>query len=179
MLDIILKGLYIMLPGIGANMTPVFVKGVFKKLAVPVDFGKKINGKPIFGANKTYRGIIFGVLVAILIAYAQYILYSYGFFRKFSLLDYSNWPAVGFLVGFGVMSGDLANSFFKRRLGIKPGRPFFPFDQLNAAIGGIIFISFVYTPPFGVITAVIISSFVMSLIINLLGYYLGLREIKW
>lgn len=168
-----------MLPGIGANMTPVLVKGIFKKLAVPIDFNKRIFGKPIFGEHKTYRGFIFGVLAAILIAYVQYILYSYGFFRKFSLLDYSNWPAVGFLVGFGVMFGDLVNSFFKRRLGIKPGRPFFPFDQLNAAIGGIIFISFIYTPPSGVITAVIISSFVMSIIINLLGYYLGLREIKW
>lgn len=179
MLNFILKCLYIILPGIGTNMAPVFVRRVFKKLAVPIDFNKKIKGKPIFGKNKTYRGFIFAILVAILIAYIQYVLYSYPFFRELSLIDYSDWLVFGFLIGFGVMFGDLIGSFFKRRLGIKPGKPFPPVDQIDAAIGGLLFILFVYIPPLNVIITVILLSFVMSVAIHFLGYYLGLRKTKF
>ena len=70
--NIILQCFYFMLPVYFANMAPVIVK----KLNIynfPIDFNKRIYGKPIFGRKKTFRGLVFGVFFAIIIAYIQYI----------------------------------------------------------------------------------------------------------
>ena len=60
-----------MVPGALANMAPVLVKDFAKSLAVPVDFGKKVSGKRIFGNNKTNRGVIAGILFSLVIVSAQ------------------------------------------------------------------------------------------------------------
>jgi len=59
---------YFMLPAYFANMAPVIMKNIFKNLAFPIDLNKKINNKPIFGKNKTFRGLFFGILFAIIIS---------------------------------------------------------------------------------------------------------------
>ena len=59
----ILKCFYFMLPAYLSNMIPVFVKKIFNFMAVPLDFNKRINGKPILGKNKTFRGFFFGVIL--------------------------------------------------------------------------------------------------------------------
>jgi len=87
--------------------------------------------------------------------------------------------SLGFLIGFGVLFGDLVKSFFKRRLDIKPGERWFPFDQVDGLIGGLIFVSFIYVPPLEVILILIIMIILLSLITNYLGYKLGLKETRW
>ena len=109
MLNIILQVLqvfYFMLPAYFANMAPVIVKNMFKKLAFPIDFNKKIKNEPIFGKNKTFRGLIFGVGFAIIIAYIQFLLFNNNIFNDLPLVDYSNWLLIGFLMGFGAIFGD-------------------------------------------------------------------------
>ena len=81
MANIILQCFYFMLPAYFANMAPVIGRGIFPRFNIPIDFNKKIKGKPIFGRNKTFRGFIFGILFAVIIAYIQYLLFMYGFFR--------------------------------------------------------------------------------------------------
>ena len=66
----ILKCFYFMLPAYFANMAPVIVKKI-DLFAFPVDFNKQISNKPIFGRNKTFRGLIFGVIFSIIVAYIQ------------------------------------------------------------------------------------------------------------
>ena len=56
--------IYLMLPGIFANMAPIIVRKHFKLLATPLDLKKELNKKRILGDNKTYRGLIFGILFA-------------------------------------------------------------------------------------------------------------------
>ena len=145
MIDFIASVFYLMLPAYFANMAPVLVKDIhlFDFLAKPIDFGKKIKGKPILGSHKTFRGFIFGVIFALIIAYVQHILYRYPFFSSISFINYSNWIAVGFLLGFGALFGDSVKSFFKRRVGIKPGHRFIPWDELDYTIGSLLFISIV------------------------------------
>lgn len=175
----LLRCLYLIPPGVAANMAPVLVKDIFRRLAIPVDFGKKIGKKRIFGDNKTIRGVIFGVIFSVVLAYLQFILYRYPVFRALSFFDYSaKWLYVGLLIGLGVMFGDLVNSFIKRRIGLKPGKPFIPFDQLNALLGGILFMLPVYVPPIGVIAALIVMTFCLHIGFNLLGYYIGLKKTK-
>jgi CDP-2,3-bis-(O-geranylgeranyl)-sn-glycerol synthase len=43
--------------------------------------------------------------------------------------------------GLGAMADDSAKSFFKRRLGIPPGSPRIPFDQLDFVLRALIFVA--------------------------------------
>jgi CDP-2,3-bis-(O-geranylgeranyl)-sn-glycerol synthase len=168
-----------MLPVYFANMAPVIFKGIAKKLAFPVDFGGKINNKAIFGKNKTFRGIVFGVLSAIIIAFLQYLIYRYEFFSVISFIDYSNWFLVGLLMGSGAMIGDLFESFVKRRLNFASGRKFVPFDQLDFVIGGLLFVSIVVKLTLLIVITILIISFVLDIIVNHIAFYLKIRKEKW
>lgn len=173
-----LKCFYLMLPAYFANMAPVLVKKI-SLFAYPVDFGKKIGKKPILGKNKTFRGLIFGIVFAIIIAYLQFLLYNNGFFRNVSFFNYKSWLLFGFLMGAGALTGDLIKSFFKRRLGLKPGAKFVPFDQTDFVIGALVFV----TPIFGVTLKIFIVSLLLSfalhIIVNHVAFYLGVRNERW
>jgi len=163
-----------MIPAYFANMAPVIFKNNFKKLAIPIDFGKNI-----FGKNKTYRGLIVGILFAMLIAYLQFRLYQSNLFKNLSFINYSNWLLVGFLFGFGALFGDLIESLIKRRLKIRPGKKFVPWDQLDFVFGALIFISFTVNLTFKMVLAIILISVIGHILINHLAYYLKIRKEKW
>jgi len=178
MLMFLLKILYFMLPAYFANMAPVFVRKI-KFLDYPIDFNKKFKGKPILGKHKTWRGLFFGIILGLIIAYIQFKLYNYSFFAELSFFDYSNWISLGFLLSFGALVGDSIKSFFKRRAGVKPGKPFIPWDQIDYAIGSIVFVSIVYPLTIAQIITILLVSFLGHILINHLGYYLKIREVKW
>ena len=173
----ILESLWFLLPGILANTIPVLVKNI-KFLDYPIDFKKKLNGKRIFGDHKTFRGFFFGILTALLIVYLQKALYSVEFFRRYSLIDYSsqNIFFLGFLLGFGALFGDSLKSFFKRRLGIKPGDSWFPFDQTDFVFGMILFILPIYVPSLLQIINMFGILLILHLIAVFIGFKLGIRE---
>ena len=175
----ILQSLYLILPIAVANMMPVFVKKV-NFLNYPLDFNKKWNQKRILGSHKTWRGLIFGILGAIAAAYIQSVLYAHPSIQKISLINFTdyNWLAVGFLMGFGALIGDAVKSFFKRRKNIKPGSSWIPFDQLDFLIGGLLFLSILYTPPLEVIIFLLIAVPFLHIGFNLLGFYLKLKKNK-
>jgi len=168
-----------MMPAYFANMAPVIVKKWFNFLAVPIDRNRRLFGKGIFGRNKTWRGFIFGIIFSVVIAYLQRVLLNFKFFLKLSFFDYSNWFVFGFLMGFGAVIGDLIESFFKRRIRIKPGEPFRPFDQLDFVFGALLFVSFVFRLTFEMVLVIVILSFFGHIFINHLAYYLGIRDTKW
>ena len=170
----VLQCFYFMLPAYFANMAPVIVKDWFKKLAIPVDLGKNI-----FGKNKTYRGLVFGVLFGIIVAYIQFLLFNFSFFGKLSFINYSNWLLVGFLFGFGALSGDMVESFFKRRLGIGSGEKFIPWDQLDFVIGSLILVGIVVNITWRKIFFIAVISIVGHILVNHIAYYLKIRNEKW
>ncbi|MFH1668903.1 MAG: CDP-archaeol synthase [Candidatus Woesearchaeota archaeon] len=176
-----LKSLYLLLPGLIANMAPVFASK-YNILDIPVDLGRKWKGKPIFGAHKTYRGFLFGIIYAVVIVYIQKILFlDFAAFRHISLIDYSstNVLLLGFLLGFGTLFGDLTESFFKRRRGIGSGQPWIPWDQLDLVIGALIFLAIIYIPPISVVAFLIITVPILHVASKHIGYYLGISEKKW
>ncbi len=175
---LMLKCFYLMLPAYFANMAPVIVKKI-NVLAVPIDFNKKINGRPLLGSNKTYRGLVFGIGFAVIIAYLQFLLYGREFFRGISFIPYENWPLFGFLMGLGALTGDLVKSFFKRRVGIEPGRTFIPFDQADFVIGALLFITPVFGLTLNILFISLLLSFVLDVIVNHIAFYLGARNEKW
>ena len=174
----VLKCFYLMLPAYFANMAPVIVKKI-NLFKFPVDFGKQINDKPIFGKNKTFRGLIFGIIFAILIAYVQFLLQQNEFFNNISFIKYNNWLLFGFLMGLGALTGDLVKSFFKRRLGIKPGEKFVPFDQMDFVVGALILIMPIFVVTLKIFIVSLILSFALHIIVNHLAFYLEVRNEKW
>ncbi len=164
-----------------ANMAPVITKGVFKNLAKPIDFGKKINGKEILGSHKTFRGLLFGVVFGILTALIQFLLYRYEAFNKVSIFDYGLMSSIilGALMGFGAVFGDMVKSFFKRRVKIEPGKPWIPFDQIDFVIGGLLLSFIIFIPPIPYIVMIIVVSPLGHIAVNHLAFYLKIRKEKW
>ncbi len=160
--------LYLMLPVYVANMAPV----LFRWLpgGYPIDFGVSLGGKRLLGANKTWRGLVVGVLCAVGVS---------------SLLSLVWWPFSfsawkwGFYAGLGALLGDAVKSFFKRRVGIAPGKPWIPFDQIDFAIGGLLLGSIVFFPGWWLSFFAVVLSASGHVLINHIGYALGIRDIKW
>jgi CDP-2,3-bis-(O-geranylgeranyl)-sn-glycerol synthase len=174
----ILKCFYLMLPAYFANMAPVIMRKI-SFLGYPVDFNRNLIGKPVFGRHKTFRGLFFGILFAVVIAYMQFLLSGMGFFSGISLLDYSRWAFIGFLMGFGALLGDLAKSFIKRRIGIKPGNKFIPFDQTDFVAGSLIFTMMFFDLGWEVFVTSLILSFVLHIIVNHVAFWLKIRNESW
>ena len=181
MITLILTALYYALPGMVANMTPIIVRKWMKSLAVPIDFGKKLGGKPVFGGHKTYRGFIFGILAAILIAFLQVELYRRGIFRSISYIDYGSacFICIGAILGFGALFGDLVKSFFKRRLNVRPGKRWIPWDQVDYSLGIIVFALFIKPMTFWMVVTMLIAGPALSILTSRIGYLLKMRESKW
>jgi len=178
----LLRSLYFFLPAYFANMAPTFAwrAGVFKFLDRPVDFGRKFRGRPIFGSHKTWRGIILGILTGILVAFFQRFLWQIPFFQKLSFFDYEeiNVFLLGFLLSFGAVFGDAISSFFKRRREIAPGKPWIPFDQISFVIGAFITTFFVFKIPILIWFLILFLSFFLHIIVNQIGFYLGINKSK-
>lgn len=176
---VLVSSLYFILPAYLANAAPVFAKKI-NFLNIPVDFNKKIGNKPLFGSHKTWRGIFSATLTGGLVFYLQKLFYNKGIFNKISMLNYSEHSILfGFVMGFGAIFGDLIKSFFKRRVGIKPGGKFIPFDQIDFVIGGLVFSSlFFYTPPLVVWVVLIAVSVPIHITARYIGYLLNICD-KW
>ena len=176
----IVRSLYLILPGLIANLIPPLVKRI-NFLNYPLDFGLKIRNIRIFGDHKTFRGLFFGLGFGIIIALIQYLIYSEGYLHFWLLIDFNstNWFLLGFLIGFGALFGDVVKSFFKRRMCIASGKPWIPFDQLDFVVGMLLFLSVIYVPN---LSTVVILMFVVPLIhiaTNHVGFYLGINKKKW
>ena len=129
---------------------PATFKNGLAKLARPVDFGIQWHDREIFGKNKTWRGLLVGIVVGILTAGIQaFLFFRSDFFRANTLVDYGkvDFILLGALMGGGALIGDLVKSFIKRRLNQPPGKPWFPWDQLDWIAGAMLFSSIVYVPP--------------------------------
>lgn len=168
------------LPAGIANMGPVLANKipVLNQFKTPIDFGKNWRGSRIFGDNKTWRGLLFGALLGGLTALVTYAalpeLYS-SVTTKVQLTNISVF-SVGVLLGAGALLGDALESFFKRRAGVKPGDSWFPFDQIDYVIGGLLFVSPLVrlTPSQG--GTIFILYFGLHLLTAYLGYKIGLKD---
>lgn len=171
----LLQWVYLMLPAYIANMAPVFFKGRLEWLAKPMDFNKEFHGHRLLGENKTWRGLVVGVIAGIVLALIQYLLNL----QNLNLVDYSNWLLIGFLLSFGSLLGDAAGSFFKRRFGILPGGKFIPVDQTDYAIGAILFAMIFYPVTWQMAVWLIVLGFVFHVVAARIGFWLKLKDTRW
>lgn len=153
------------LPAGLANTSPVFLNKIpfINRWNTPIDFGKQL-----LGANKKWRGVVGGIIVGILSALIIYRFYNLGFNVNHFLL--------GGLLGFGALAGDAVESFFKRRAGVKEGESWFPFDQIDYIIGGILASLLVVRLSFSQYLLVFVIYFGLHLITSYVGYLLKLKS---
>ena len=145
-METILFVLWFFLPAGFGNIAPIIAAKIqtLQIYSFPLDFNKKFHKKRIFGNHKTIRGLIAGIGIGILTAYIQVFLYNHlQFIKDISIVDYNkiNPLLFGFLASFGALFGDAVKSFFKRQLNIPSGKSWFPADQIDYILGGILFTS--------------------------------------
>ncbi|MBD3360178.1 CDP-2,3-bis-(O-geranylgeranyl)-sn-glycerol synthase [Candidatus Peregrinibacteria bacterium] len=174
MFELILSSIYLILPAYVANACPI----IAAKLKLP--FRKPIH-KKIFGSHKSWRGFYAGYIGALIILFIQFLLQKHEIFTGYNLLNYEqiNLFLYAFLFGIGAITGDLIKSFFKRRFNIKPGKSWFPFDQLDFIIGSLIFLLPFYIPSWQVIVTLVILTPLIHFLANILGYLLHLKKVWW
>lgn len=169
--DILLALLFFLPAGVANSAPPVANKiPLLNRWKTPIDFGNKLGGELIFGKNKTWRGLLFGTLLGGLSAVLLYPLIGDSI-----EISTSNF-IMGCFLGFGGLLGDIIESFFKRRIGIAPGKAWLGFDQLDYVAGAILLsIPFVRLDTASYI-AIIFVFFVLHFVVSYIGYLLGIKE---
>ena len=172
--------LWFFLPAGIANATPVIANKIplLNRWKTPLDFDKSYRGRRIFGANKSWRGLVFSSLVAGLVSLVTYLLYDQYFSQLGIDTEQPSLYAfvIGVTLGAGALLGDAIESFFKRQLGKNPGQPWFPFDQLDYIIGGLLFIAPVVPLTWSQRAWITAVWFVSHLFWAYIGYVLKLKD---
>lgn len=180
MVDYVIFGLWFFAPAGVANAAPIFANKIpyLNKWRTPLDFGQSYKGKRILGDNKTWRGFCTGVMAAVLTLVLQKYLFNDSAWLQSNIttLDYSTvslW--LGFLLGSGALLGDAIESLFKRRAGVPSGEAWFPFDQLDYIIGGILLSSIIVTLSPIQNIVILLLWFGLHLLSSYIGFLVGLK----
>ena len=159
---LIVEALKFIFPAYCANGAPVLAGG-----GLPMDFGKNfVDGKRVFGSNKTFSGFFFGLAVGVGVGLIEWMLFDY--------------PLLFILLSpLGALLGDLAAAFLKRRLNIAPGGLLPIIDQVDFVVGALVF-----SLPLGIIywelaVAVIVITPPIHLLTNFCAYKLKLKKNPW
>lgn len=163
----VLQLMYVTAPAYAANMAPPFLR-----------YWKGWN-RPIsarwLGNHKTVLGFATGILAAVLVSYVQSRI---GW--EFGVVDHDEgWLLLGGRLGLGAMIGDSVKSFFKRRVGVPPGRSWIPFDQLDFVVGALLFSWGALRLAWSDVVLILLVSVVGHILVNHIGYWLGIRDAAW
>ncbi len=152
-------------------MSPVIANKipVLNRWKTPLDFGVRYNGQPLFGQNKTLRGVVSGTVAALITGIVLYQFYSLPY-------EFGIFVLGAALMGLGALLGDAIESFFKRQKSIKPGTSWFPFDQIDYIVGGLVLSYLALTPSLELILQVLVLYFGLHLMVSYVGYRLGLKN---
>jgi CDP-2,3-bis-(O-geranylgeranyl)-sn-glycerol synthase len=159
---IVITALELIFPAYCANAAPVLAGG-----GLPIDFGKNfLDGRRVFGTNKTFRGFFFGLAIGILVGMVELFLFGY--------------PVLFvFLSPLGALVGDLTGAFLKRRLNIPPGGLLPVVDQVDFVVGALVFTLPLQIISLEVAIAMLIITPPIHLLTNFAAYKLKLKSNPW
>ena len=164
---------------------------ILKKFQVPIDFKKNfIDGKRIFGDNKTWKGLI-GYLILNTITTVLWGLIcdltninhlNYFYINNENLILFN--ILIGLLLGLGYSLFELPNSFIKRRLDIKPGKTISEFkkvlfiflDQADSVFGCCLVVWLFFNLGIKLYLIYVLVGALTHIIFNMLLYFLKLRK---
>ena len=160
----LLVAVYIAVPTYVANSTPVLLGG-----GAPIDRGREfLDGRPLFGTNKTVKGFTYGFLLGSVAALAEAVL-----FRNYLLVF------VGMFASLGALLGDLFGAFLKRRMDIPPGHPLPVVDQLDFILGALLLTFPVLNVTLGAALILVMATIPIHLVSNAVAYMLRLKKRLW
>jgi CDP-2,3-bis-(O-geranylgeranyl)-sn-glycerol synthase len=162
----VIQLLYVMAPAYAANMAPPFVR-YWRGWNRPIS-------RRWLGAHKTVLGFTLGVLAAVTTTFIQSRIAWEG-----ALVASGHWAALGLRFGVGAMTGDIAKSFAKRRAGVAPGDRFVPWDQLDFVLGALALVWGAAALSRADVVTIVLLSVAGHVLVNHLGYWLGIRDVKW
>jgi len=174
---ILVEAVWLAIPIYAANGLVPLIRG--KR---PLDFGKKfIDGRRVLGPGKTIEGFVAGCIIGAVIALVEQLAFPYlpWHLSDVPLTIVAMSPALGFLLGFGAMSGDSLGSFIKRRLNIKRGRPAPLLDQLDFIIGALLISSIAITIKLEWFVLLAILTPVFHWVSCAIGYLLHVKKEPW
>jgi CDP-2,3-bis-(O-geranylgeranyl)-sn-glycerol synthase len=181
----IVSCIYFFLPAYIANASPPLANtfNLFNRLNKPIDGGKTIKGVPVLGSHKTWRGLIFEIVICFLLFQLIFWINNYYNLPFLSVVGINSSTVssmqLGLLLGIGIVFGDLLFAFIKRRLQLRPGTAFVPFDQTNYVIGAFIFIQPLLGLSFNFWITLFVLTFFIHILFNRIGYNLGLHKARW
>lgn len=145
-----------------ANGAPVVLSKLMGPLANwRIDGGITLpDGRPLFGATKTWRGLVAAVVATALV----------GWLLGFDWLE-------GALIGAGAMAGDLISSFLKRRLGLDSSAKAILLDQVPEALIPVWILNAGFGYGWAVVAPAAILFVVADIALSPLLYRLGLRRV--
>ena len=167
---------WILFPAYAANMFPPLAKGRH-----PIDFGKMLGGRRIFGDGKTLEGFGLGLLAGTLIGALE--TFTYPALNEYALSWGVTMPTmsifIGFAIALGALVGDMTGSFLKRRMGMERGADAPLLDQLNFIVGATVF-AYLFTD---ITPGMILFMLVVTPLIHraacMAGYKLGVKKVPW
>jgi len=161
--DVILYPIIYIFPAYAANGAPVIFGGKWG----PVDMGKKIGKRRIFGDNKTISGTLAALVCGILVGVIEFP------FLNFML-------PIAVLLSLGTIFGDFLGSFVKRRIGVNPGGEVPILDQYGFFIFALIFaLPLANLPDFYGIIFLIILTGILHVFTNKGAHRIGLKKVPW
>ncbi|HXH31161.1 MAG TPA: CDP-archaeol synthase [Bacteriovoracaceae bacterium] len=173
------------LPFILLLVFPMIISGIGHMLIVKFDFFSSLKvpvNQKLFGANKTWRGIVVMPVLTILSMWILFSLHELRVIDAGPLLNVH--PVVsGFLLGLAYVLGELPNSFIKRRLGVAPGMLpqrnrffFFILDHSDSALGCIVVYRLLFGFSWFSLLWMLILGIVIHTVINLILYAAKIRK---
>jgi CDP-2,3-bis-(O-geranylgeranyl)-sn-glycerol synthase len=164
-------------PAFVANTAPLIVKNIVRSRH-PVDFGKTfIDGRRVFGDSKSWEGLVAGVITGALVG----VLLAPVFQGR-----YVETALSGLLQGTAAMLGDLANSFLKRRIGLKPGAPLPVLDQVSFVVTALLVVHLLNLDSLVNVrvglaesATVLALALVLHPLTNYIAYLLKLKEVPY
>ncbi|MFH1257269.1 MAG: CDP-2,3-bis-(O-geranylgeranyl)-sn-glycerol synthase [Candidatus Diapherotrites archaeon] len=164
--------------GIALYIAPMYIANSSAMIfggRTPLDLNRKwVDGKPIFGSGKTFKGTAIGVISGTIVAF----LINAAIPEITSLLT-PEYVVLGFLLSFGAVAGDIVASFFKRRNNIKQGTPVLFLDQLDFVFGAAVFAGVIYLPSLYEFLIIGIATMVVHRVSNFVAFKLRIKKVPW
>ena len=162
--------LWFIFPAYCANAAPVIFGG-----GQPMDFGKRFfDGKPLFGSHKTVRGFLAGLIVGTLVGLVQTLLFEQVLFQYSPQFRYTVF--LGFALSLGALTGDLIESFIKRRLNRVPGSSLPVADQIDFILGAFLLSIPVSPPSLPAVLIILLITIPIHLLTNLGAALLNMKN---
>ena len=178
---LVIQSIIMFIPALIANSGAVITGGHFI-----IDRGKNfIDGRRILGNGKTLSGFAGGIAIGTV---TGLIIYAISRFSGYALGSYGTLYDAGmipFAMATGSLTGDIAGSFVKRRIGIDRGGKGGLLDQWPFALMAFLFMyiferhyfiqHYVYIPM--IVILIIVPP--LHRVVNIIGYKMHKKDVPW